>query len=319
MLAALPMLAFAGADYLFAPPAGNARSDINSSDVSTSDRVDQKKGVGAATSGVRHAAGPTATGDEFGAARRGGDRAQTADRGEDRHSSLVASIQGELSRVGCYSGDADGAWNDRTKVAMRAFNDSVHVNLATDQPDFVLLTLLRGHSGKACSRACNGIVNAGAQCIDRTIEARRVPPATLPPRQAAVDRGGKATISSATVAAPIAPTWSTTSTRVPATALRLPRHDPTPQFETTAATAEAVSAARKPEPFSGRMAVGVVPTDTPKERDSLAVVPEVEPVPDRAPRLTYVRPTPAARPSVSGSSGRSRLSRTFIELGRNSP
>ncbi|HEX4893865.1 MAG TPA: peptidoglycan-binding domain-containing protein [Hyphomicrobiaceae bacterium] len=73
---------------------------------------------------------------------------------------LTRSIQHELKRVGCYAGSADGVWDDATRAAMLAFNDSVSVHVSVKGPERLLLTLLQGHDTRACTGA--GTVVAGA-------------------------------------------------------------------------------------------------------------------------------------------------------------
>lgn len=67
---------------------------------------------------------------------------------------LVRDIQRELKRVGCYDGDVDGSWGAGSKRAISTFTERVNASLAIDEPDFILLTLLQGHKGQACSVAC---------------------------------------------------------------------------------------------------------------------------------------------------------------------
>jgi len=171
MLAGLPMLAFAGADYLFAPPSDNAGADIQIRQRTVSHRPSEPTRADNRQP-IHPARAHTDAGQKAGVLVHVANRADEQPSADDTYSSLAAAIQRELTRVGCYAGESDGSWTNRTKAAMRAFNDSVHVNLGTDQPDYILLTLLQGHNGKACSRPCSGAVNTGAQCIDKTIEAR---------------------------------------------------------------------------------------------------------------------------------------------------
>lgn len=317
MLAGLPLLAFAGADYLFAPPAAHTRSEAIVSDAMVGRHSDAAKGMRAVASAPRHAATSAASNDAVGRVRLVADRSDPKADRDDSHTGLTASIQRELRRVGCYAGEADGSWNDPTKTAMRAFNESVHVNLGTDQPDFILLTLLQGHSGKACSRSCSGVVSATAQCIDKSIEARAVPPATLATRQAAVGRSGHATTSSTTTPVPTAPTWSTAASRVASATPPVPVQNPVRRTELMAAAAGDSSPADRSEPLPGRMSVGVSPEETARQPDTHALVPEA--VPEPVHQAVRARPVPVARPAVAAAINKSRVSRTFVELSRNAP
>lgn len=63
---------------------------------------------------------------------------------------LVVELQRNLKRLGCYWGRVDGSWGPGSKDAMRTFTERVNAALPTDQPDYVQLTLLKGHSGRTC-------------------------------------------------------------------------------------------------------------------------------------------------------------------------
>jgi hypothetical protein len=83
-------------------------------------------------------------------------RKQTSSKpaGDDQRRTLVRDIQRELKRVGCYSGDADGDWSADAKRAMGDFTVRVNASLPYQEPDFILLTLVQGHTGRACGAAC---------------------------------------------------------------------------------------------------------------------------------------------------------------------
>jgi hypothetical protein len=67
---------------------------------------------------------------------------------------LVRELQRELKRVGCYSGDVNGVWTTSSRLAMKSFTDKVNASLPIDNPDQVLLSLVRGHKDTACAAAC---------------------------------------------------------------------------------------------------------------------------------------------------------------------
>lgn len=73
---------------------------------------------------------------------------------EDRRRDLARNIQRELKRVGCYAGETDGQWSASTRRAMTTFTEHVNARLPTDVPDVILLTLVQGHSDRACGRGC---------------------------------------------------------------------------------------------------------------------------------------------------------------------
>jgi chemotaxis protein histidine kinase CheA len=67
---------------------------------------------------------------------------------------LAKSIQAELQRVGCYDGAIDGDWSTGSRRAMKAFVDRMNASLPVAEPDYILLTMLQGHRGQACGKAC---------------------------------------------------------------------------------------------------------------------------------------------------------------------
>ena len=67
---------------------------------------------------------------------------------------LVRALQRELGRVGCYAGPVDGAWGDAPRRAMRAFLADINASLPVEQPDDILLRLLRGQQRRVCHAAC---------------------------------------------------------------------------------------------------------------------------------------------------------------------
>jgi hypothetical protein len=67
---------------------------------------------------------------------------------------LARELQKELKRVGCYSGELNGAWTASTRQAMNAFSDRVNAKLPTDRPDNILLALVQGQSNKVCGAPC---------------------------------------------------------------------------------------------------------------------------------------------------------------------
>jgi hypothetical protein len=86
---------------------------------------------------------------------------------------LATAIQTELQRVGCYSGLVSGDWDTPTRRAMKAFNDHVNASLPIGDPDYVLLTLVRGHHAKACGTACRRgeALAASGRCVPRSVVA----------------------------------------------------------------------------------------------------------------------------------------------------
>jgi len=85
----------------------------------------------------------------------------------------AADVQEELKRVGCYRGYIDGDWGPSSKRAMQAFLRKVNASLPIDQPDEILLSLLRSHPDDTCARGCPAgqTVNDSGQCVPETVSA----------------------------------------------------------------------------------------------------------------------------------------------------
>ncbi|MEQ1714918.1 MAG: hypothetical protein ABL907_02845 [Hyphomicrobium sp.] len=94
--------------------------------------------------------------------------------GETR-AQLTRDLQSELKRVGCYGGDVTGNWTPSTKRAMGAFMDRVNATLPIEEPDYILLTLVQGHSAQACGAACpSGQTASGdGRCMPHAVMAAR--------------------------------------------------------------------------------------------------------------------------------------------------
>lgn len=103
--------------------------------------------------------------------------ADTVAKGDEQSAQarLAEAIQKELKRVGCYAGNIDGDWGAETRRAMRAFNDRVNATLPVEQPDYILLTLLQGHSARACGAACppGQEISDGGKCLPRSVIAEQ--------------------------------------------------------------------------------------------------------------------------------------------------
>lgn len=97
---------------------------------------------------------------------------------------LARQIQAELKRVGCYTGKLDGSWGDRSRSAMAAFIGRVNAVLPTEEPDVILLSLIKGHPGEVCGVSCPpDKIATGGRCVARTVVA------TAEPSRRAVDAG----------------------------------------------------------------------------------------------------------------------------------
>jgi hypothetical protein len=185
---------------------------------------------------------------------------------------LARDLQRELRRVGCYKGEITGAWTPAAQAAMAAFMDRVNATLPTDEPDYILLTLVQGHGGIACGVECpSGQVSAeGGRCVPRAVvaqasrkskrlEERRIAEARLgiheaPSRAASANSDSQAK----------APPSQTVATAEPE---KLPWLDGNGQSISTSAIIT------RPEPLPGRMAVGGPVADVPLPSNSVASAP----------------------------------------------
>jgi hypothetical protein len=79
---------------------------------------------------------------------------------------LAREIQRELRRVGCYYGEITGAWTTSSRMAMKTFVERVNAALPIDNPDPVLLSLVQGHSDRACGLCPAGqAATASGACV----------------------------------------------------------------------------------------------------------------------------------------------------------
>ena len=92
--------------------------------------------------------------------------------------SLAHELQGELQRVGCYAGTIDGVWTPLSQKAMKAFTERVNARLPVEEPDYVLLALVRGRQGKVCMTACppDQTLTADNRCVPDAVLARTAKP-----------------------------------------------------------------------------------------------------------------------------------------------
>lgn len=86
---------------------------------------------------------------------------------------LARDLQRELKRVGCYWGEVDGSWGVGSKRAVGTFMHRVNANLPFEQPDYVILELVKAQAGTVCGACANGETLAeDGRCLPRVIVAR---------------------------------------------------------------------------------------------------------------------------------------------------
>ncbi len=86
---------------------------------------------------------------------------------------LTRDLQRELQRVGCYEGEVTGNWTPSTKRALSTFMDRVNATLPMDEPDYILLTLVQGHTAAACGTDCPSgqAISENGRCVPNAIVA----------------------------------------------------------------------------------------------------------------------------------------------------
>lgn len=98
--------------------------------------------------------------------------------------SLARELQRELKRVGCYSGDVNGVWTTSSRMAMKSVTDRVNATLPIDNPDDVLLSLVRGQQEGVCGVPCptGQTANDTGRCQPSAVLAKG--PADVAPQEA---------------------------------------------------------------------------------------------------------------------------------------
>lgn len=195
---------------------------------------------------------PRATASPAASAGTGPRLASSRPADDDAKRELVRDLQKELKRVGCYEGEVSGTWTPSSRKAMSAFTDRVNATLPVDDPDYILLTLVQGHSAQACGKGCPAGQTAGSdgRCLPNsfvTAQAQR----RIANKNDAKTASARRPVERRVAVAPASSGWTTT-TAVTA------RH--TAQPETPAAVARIEStptpAIVAAAPLPGRMTVG---------------------------------------------------------------
>ncbi|MEO1205954.1 MAG: peptidoglycan-binding domain-containing protein [Pseudomonadota bacterium] len=88
-------------------------------------------------------------------------------------SNLIAKLQRELRRAGCYNGKIDGSWGSGSKRGISTFLSRVNSALPIEEPDYFQLALIRSHPGQVCGAACASgqTLSASGKCIARPVIA----------------------------------------------------------------------------------------------------------------------------------------------------
>ena len=101
---------------------------------------------------------------------------------------LTKELQGQLRRLGCYSGEINGVWTQSSRRAMRTFTNRVNATLSVERPDHVLLAMLKSHPDKTCNKPCPSDENPApdGRCVPAAIAGLSIKTAALPKSQSLI-------------------------------------------------------------------------------------------------------------------------------------
>ncbi len=186
-------------------------------------------------------------------------------KNEDDVYDLARKLQNELKRVGCYSGEIDGDWGPASKRGMALFTARVNATLPVETPDYILLTLVKGHAQGACGNGCPAghLEDDKGRCLPRAVvaQATRMTPETQR-RAPASQAPALASERHARAAQPVVVTHKSAVVASAASAMQRASSPSTPVW----------SASTAPRPaLPGRMSVGApLPEAHPAPRPSVA-------------------------------------------------
>jgi hypothetical protein len=200
--------------------------------------------------------------------------------------SLARALQRELQRVGCYDGEVNGTWTTSTRMAMKSFTDRVNASLPIDQPDYILLSLVQRHAGRACGTDCptGQLLSDEGRCVPSAVLTKAPTPAK-PTGSIETRESEKSSVSSSS-------SWSPTAGLAVGAAAGLAAE---------AARTQASRSVARPD---------VAPTEPREDRSRYAAArPDADSDPamrdrDRsANSQRYARAEDAAKPEVAGTTG----------------
>jgi hypothetical protein len=85
---------------------------------------------------------------------------------------LAKSVQTELRRVGCLTGDADGEWNKASRRSLELFNKSAGTRLDVKLASLDALDAIKSRTARVCPLICEtGFRADGERCIKITCAA----------------------------------------------------------------------------------------------------------------------------------------------------
>ncbi len=184
---------------------------------------------------------------------------------QQARATLARDIQRELKRVGCLDGEVSAEWNPAARNAMKAFIERVNATLPVEEPDHILLTLVQGHTAKACGKTCptGQSLASDNRCVPTAVLAQAVKRPLI--------RGDNAAVVQRAPPAPTPARGWETNTRVSSAPVIAPQPRIAMAPPTPPAPVPAVRPSERPE---GRMALaGPADAAARSEIETGAVVP----------------------------------------------
>jgi len=86
---------------------------------------------------------------------------------------LVRALQRELRRIGCFGGEADGVWGDKSRAAVKSFLKHVRLGVDGEEPSIAVLDAATAARGRICPPVCDDderLVNG--RCVAKVRPAR---------------------------------------------------------------------------------------------------------------------------------------------------
>ncbi len=80
--------------------------------------------------------------------------------------SLSAALQGELNRLGCSAGGADGIWGRKSRSALQRYSKYAGLSIDEFEPTSSLLEQMRSQKSRVCPLVCGARYNlSGGRCV----------------------------------------------------------------------------------------------------------------------------------------------------------
>jgi len=107
-------------------------------------------------------------------------RATAQEEAQFKASALARAAQQELYRLGCYNDAINGVWSSPSRSAAQKFLSRVNARLPVEQPDDVLLALLRSTKGFVCNQCPVGeAFNSGGDCVPKALADKPTKPVPI--------------------------------------------------------------------------------------------------------------------------------------------